>query len=72
MRGFQILPQNLNQKIFDPLLARNMLEQKGVKRWAKNGGNMLLDLNCDAIFEILSSFSISYESICYDFHVLKF
>ena len=36
------------------------------------GGQMLFDLNFDARFGILSSFSIYQEPICYHFHVLNF
>ena len=54
IRGFQIWPSNSNRITFDPTSGRkNMLNQKGVKWCDKKGGQMLLDLNFDAIFEIL-------------------
>ena len=38
MRGFQIWPQNLNQITFDPLLAKNTLDQKGGSNAGPKGG----------------------------------
>ena len=59
-------------KIWPPFWPRNMLDQKRSQMLGEKGGQMLLDFNFEARFEILSSFSISYDPICYDFHILKF
>ena len=73
MRGFQIWPQNSNQITFDPPFGQQICwTERGGQMLGQKRGQMLLDLNFDAIFEILSSFSISYDPICYDFHILKF
>ena len=39
--------------------------------WPKRG-QMLFDLNFDAIFGVLSSFSTFYHTICCNFHILNF
>ena len=59
MRGFQIQPQNSNQIIFDAFWPKYMVDQNGGSTAGPKGGQMSIDLNFDAIFEILSSFSIS-------------
>ena len=79
MRGFQIWPNNSNWITFDPPFGQN-------KHWkcvtldmlpiltvlGQNGGQILFDLNFEAKFGILSSFSIFNDPIWCDFHILIF
>ena len=79
MRGFQIWYQNTNRITFDPHVGRKKSKIGKIPDLANfrqffchKEGEMLFDLNFDAIFGILSSFSIYNDSICYHFHVLNF
>ena len=77
MRGFQIWPQNSSQNNLTLLLATNLSKIGNIPNmaifdsfWVKMG-QMLLDSHFDVRFGILSSFSMSWDPICYYFHILN-
>ena len=77
MRGFQIWPQNSNRTTFAlPLFRQNRVDNWQNTHYGqflivlrKKEGQMFFHLNFSAMFGILSSFSISYDPICYYFHI---
>ena len=64
MREFQIWPQNSNQMTFDPLLAQHLTPPFDPTYFlGQKEGQMSFDLNFEAKFGILTSFSIFWNPI---------
>ena len=70
MRGLQIWPQNSNRIPFDPPFGKKNCQNWQDTRFSQfstvfgqKGGQMLFDLNFEARFGILSSFSICLDPI---------